>query len=97
MIALLLAAALAQPGRDPNLLHRDVTLDLQREQSLRKILQLGGSPQEQAEVLARLAAVLRAKGLRLALNGQTEADKTAAADARAEAVARYRELLLDVA
>jgi TolA-binding protein len=36
---------------------------------------------------------LRAKGLSLALHGQTDADKRAAADARAEAIARYRELL----
>ncbi|HUJ26338.1 MAG TPA: tetratricopeptide repeat protein, partial [Myxococcales bacterium] len=97
MIALLLAAAtMAQPGRDPSLLHRDVTAvakDAEREAALRRMLELGGSPGEQAEALARLAAALRAKGLHLALDGKSEADRSAAADARAEAIARYRELL----
>ena len=96
VISTLAAAVLAQPGRDPNLLHRDATVaakDLERETALRRMLQLGGSAGEQAEALARLAAVLRAKGLHLALQGKTDADARAASAARTEAIARYRDLL----
>jgi tetratricopeptide (TPR) repeat protein len=109
MLALLIAAALAQqPGRDPALLHRHVEQvvaekEREQEQSLRRLLELGGTPREQAEVLARLAGLLRARGLALAILAQSEADsgdetaaardRTHAADARSEAIARYRELL----
>ncbi|HEY6907958.1 MAG TPA: tetratricopeptide repeat protein [Myxococcales bacterium] len=108
MLALFIAAAIAQPGRDPTLLHRhtgQVVAEKEQEQeaALRRMLQLGGSPAEQAEVLGRLAAVLRGRGLALGIRAQAEADqgdeaaaandRRAAADARAEAVARYRERL----
>jgi len=108
MFALLIAAAVAQPGRDPALLHRGeppiaVVKEQEQEATLRRMLELGGSPSGQAEALARLAGLLRARGLELATRGQTAADagdeaaaakdRRAAADARAEAIARYRELL----
>lgn len=112
MLALLAAAAIAQsaaqPGRDPALLHKHV-LQLveekegEQETTLRRLLALGGAPEEQAEVTARLAAVLRARGLALAIRSQQEGDagdtaaaerdRLAAAVARTEAIARYRELL----
>src|SRR5439155_5630062 len=67
------------------------------------MLELGGSPSEQAEVVGRLAALLRSRALALSIRGQAEAeagdeaaasrDRRAAADARAEAISRYRELL----
>ena len=111
MIALVIAAAVAQsqqPGRDPALLHRHVEQlvaekEHEQEQSLRRLLELGGSPTEQSEVLARLAGLLRARGLALSIGAQAEsdagneaasaADKARGADARTEAIARYRELL----
>src|SRR5207253_1437837 len=108
MLALLIAAAVAQPGRDPTLLHRDpgtivAAKEQEQEAALRRMLELGGSPAEQAEALARLAGLLRSRGLALSIRAQAEADqgneaaaardRRAAADARAEAVARYRELL----
>src|SRR5213082_4168190 len=107
MLALLIASAVAQPGRDPALLHRGeppiaVVKEQEQEATLRRMLELGGSPSGQAEALARLAGLLRARGLELATRGQTAADagdaavaakdRRAAADARAEAIARYREL-----
>src|SRR5689334_6071415 len=71
--------------------------------TLRRMLELGGSPAEQSEVVARLAALLRSRGLSLGIRAQAEADqgdeaaaardRRAAADARAEAIARYREFL----
>src|SRR6266850_391806 len=108
MIALLIAAAVAQPGRDPTLLHRGAepivaAREQEQEATLRRMLELGGSSAEQAEVVARLAGLLRARGLALSIRAQAaadEGDETAAArdrrgaaDARAEAIARYRELL----
>lgn len=110
MIALVIAAAVAQqqPGRDPALLHRHVEQlvaekENEQEQSLRRLLELGGSPAEQSEVLARLAALLRARGLALSIRAQAEsdagdeaagaADKGHGAEARTESIARYRELL----
>src|SRR5258708_12442174 len=109
MLALLIAVALSQqPGRDPALLHRHVEQvvaekEHEQEQSLRRLLELGGTPKEEAEVLARLAGLLRARGLTLAIQAQSEADsgdeaaaardRTDAADARSEAIARYHELL----
>ena len=111
MIPLIIAAAVTlqqQPGRDPALLHRHVEQlvaekEHEQEQSLRNLLALGGSPAEQSEVLARLASLLRARGLALSIQAQAEsdagneaagsADKARAADARAEAILRYRELL----
>lgn len=108
MLALLIAATVAQPPRDPNLLHRQTEAvsarkDQEQETTLRRMLELGGSAQEQSEILARLAGLLRARGLALGIQSQAEADagdeaaaakdKRAAADARAEAISRYRELL----
>ena len=111
MIALVIAAAVSsqqQPGRDPALLHRHVEQQVaekehEQEQSLRNLLELGGSTVEQSEVLARLAGLLRARGLALSIRAQAEsdagneaagaADKARGADARAEAIARYREFL----
>ncbi len=111
MIALFIAAAITspqQPGRDPALLHRHVEQlvaekEQEQEQSLRSLLALGGSPVEHAEVLARLAGLLRARGLSVSLQAQAEsdegneaagaADKARATAARVEAIARYRELL----
>lgn len=108
MLALLIAAALAQPGRDPTLLHRGAeptvaAREQEQEGALRRMLELGGSPSEQAEVVARLAGLLRARGLALSNRAHAAADagdeaaaardRRAAADARAEAIARYRELL----
>jgi TolA-binding protein len=101
-------ALAGQPGRDPSLLHRGPgrsvePLEREQEQALRKLLDQGGPPGEQAEVLARLAATLRARGLSLSIAAQTaqdegreavaRADRAAAAQARAEAIARYHELL----
>jgi tetratricopeptide (TPR) repeat protein len=108
MLALLIAAAVAQPGRDPALLHRDAppvaaVKEQEQEAALRRMLELGGSPSGQAEALAHLAGLLRARGLALAIRAQAASDagdevaaakdRRAAADARAEAIARYRELL----
>src|SRR6185295_11928131 len=108
MLALLIAAAVAQPGRDPALLHRDAqpvvaAKEQEQEATLRRMLELGGSQQEQAEVVSRLAALLRSRGLQLSIRAQAAADagdetsaardRRAAADARAEAIARYREVL----
>src|SRR2546423_8905828 len=104
MLALLIAAAVAQPGRDPTLLHRDpgtivAAKEQEQEAALRRMLELGGSPAEQAEALARLAGLLRSRGLALSIRAQAEADqgneaaavrdRPARADARAGAGARY--------
>ena len=106
--ASLAAAPARAPGRDPELLHKhveQVVLEKEREQEqdLRRLLTLGGASDEQAEVTARLAAVLRQRGLTLAIRAQAEGDagdgaaaekdKAVSAEARTEAVARYRELL----
>lgn len=108
MLALLIAAAVAQPGRNPALLHRDAqpviaAREQEQEATLRRMLELGGPASEQAEVVARLAGLLRARGLALSIRASAEADagdeaaasrdRRAAADARAEAISRYRELL----
>ena len=115
MLALLVAVAVAvqtaipvQPGRDKALLHRhteELVAEKQAEQegALRKLLALGGSQIEQAEVTARLASALRAQGLALAIRAQAEQDAGNAEQvkkdsarstlARTEAIARYRELL----
>src|SRR5947208_1055078 len=108
MLALLIAAAVAQPGRDPALLHRGAppvaaVKEQEQEATLRRMLELGGAPSGQAEALARLAGLLRARGLALTIRSQAAADsgdeaaaardRRGAADARAEAIARYRELL----
>src|SRR5262249_56756064 len=75
----------------------------EQEAALRRMLTLGGSPSEQAEVVARLAGLLRARGLALSIRAQAASDagdqaaaarlRRATADARAEAIARYQELL----
>jgi TolA-binding protein len=113
MVLVLLAAATTStmaakaPGRDPALLHKHVEevvaeKEREQEQALRHLLSLGGAPKEQAEVTARLAASLRARGLALGIRAQGESDtdkaaadkdQAAAGEARAEAVQRYRELL----
>ncbi len=113
MLLVLLAAATAStmaakaPGRDPALLHKHVEevvaeKEREQEQALRHLLSLGGAPEEQAEITARLAGSLRARGLALGIRAQGEADtdqaaadkdQAAAGEARAEAVQRYRELL----
>ncbi len=109
MVALFIAAAVAQqPGRDPALLHRHVeqiiaAKEQEQEETLRRVLSLGGAPAEQGEVTARLAALLRARGLKLFIRAQAESDagdeaaasqdRARAAGARTEAIARYRELL----
>src|SRR3954470_6818983 len=99
--------ALAQPGRDPGLLHPDAQQivrqkDEEQERALRKLLLLGGSDAEQAEILQRLAATLRARGLSLATRAQREADqgdpgadrdRADAQAARTEAISLYRQLL----
>src|SRR5437879_6129418 len=101
------AQALAQPGRDSALLHRGADAAVQakeqeQERALRGLLALGGSEAEQAEVTARLANLMRGRGLALTIRAAAEADsdppaaehdKTAAQAARSEAVALYRELL----
>ena len=101
------AQALAQPGRDSALLHRGADAAVQakeqeQERALRGLLALGGSEAEQAEVTARLANLLRARGLGLTIRAAAaadsdasaaERDKAAAQVARSEAVALYRELL----
>src|SRR3989442_12679934 len=104
MLALLIAAAVAQPGRDPTLLHRDAgaivaTKEQEQESALRRMLELGGSPAEQAEALARLGGLLRPGGLALRIRAPAEADpgneaapvrdRGAVAHARAEARAPY--------
>src|SRR2546430_17372863 len=104
MLALLIAAAVAQPGRDPTLLHRDpgtivAAKEQEQEAALRRMLELGGSPAEPAAALARLAGLLRSRGLAASIPAQAEADQSneataarhraAARDARAEALARY--------
>ena len=101
------AHALAQPGRDPALLHRGAeqvveAKEREQEKALRSLLALGGSDREQAQVTARLANLLRSRGLSLALRAAAEAendpsaaerDRTAAQVARTEAIGLYRELL----
>src|SRR5437588_8972677 len=102
MLVLFIAAAIAQqPARDKALLHRHVEQivaekEQEQEQTLRRLLTLGGSAEEQAEVTERLAALLRARGLSLSIRAQAEADqgddvgagrdRSRAADARAEAI-----------
>ncbi len=112
MLVLLAAAtvstmAVKAPGRDPALLHKHVEevvegKEHEQEQALRNLLRLGGGPEQQAEITARLAGSLRARGLALGIRAQGEADGDPAAAekdlavataARAEAVDRYRELL----
>src|ERR1700694_3048269 len=94
MLALLVVAAVAQPGRDPTLLHRRAeplvaAREQEQEGALRRMLELGGSPSEQAEVVARLAGLLRARGLLLSNRAQAAADEgdeaAAARDRRAAA------------
>src|SRR5260370_27761498 len=108
MAALFIAAAVAQqPGRDPALLDRHVeqiiaAKEQEQEETLRRMLALGGAPAEQGEVTARLAALLRARGLKLFIRAQAESDagdeaaasqdRARAAGARTEAIARYRAL-----
>lgn len=99
------ASPLAQPGRDKALLHRhgaQLTLEKEREQegTLRKLLALGGPAEEQAEVLTRLANLLRARALALSSQANTSDDEVSGAALRGrakairdEAVARYRELV----
>ena len=101
------AHALAQPGRDPALLHRGAehlveAKEREQERALRSLLALGGGAREQAEVTGRLANLLRSRGLALAVRGASEAegnpataerDRAAAQVARSEAIALYRELL----
>jgi len=101
------AQALAQPGRDPALLHRGVerlveAKEREQERALRGLLALGGSEREQAEVTGRLANLLRSRGLALALRvageaeqdaARVERDRAGAQAARWEAIALYRELL----
>ncbi len=79
MLALLIAAAVVQPGRDPTLLHRGAepvvaAKEQEQEAALRRMLELGGSPAEQAEVVGRLAALLRSRALRLSIRAQAAAD-----------------------
>src|SRR5471030_1177713 len=108
MLAIIIAVAVAQPpGRDPGLLHRNVeqltqTKEAEQEAALRRLLQLGGSTAEQAEVLARLANTLRARSLTLTIRAQAEESAYAAAaererkiaqTARTEAISRFREHL----
>jgi len=74
------AQALAQPGRDSGLLHRGADQVVQakeqeQERALRSLLALGGSESEQAEVTARLANLLRARGLGLSIRAAAEADQ----------------------
>ena len=108
LIAANAASPVAPPGRDKELLHKHVEQvvaekEAEQEQALRRMLSLGGSAAEQAEALGRLAALLRSRGLTLAIRAQREADegdeaaaqrdRTRSADSRAEAISRYRELL----
>ncbi|HEY2028594.1 MAG TPA: tetratricopeptide repeat protein [Myxococcales bacterium] len=109
MLAILIAAAAVAhpPHRDPGLLHRNVeqlteTKEAEQEAALRRMVQLGGSPAEQAEVLARLAGTLRSRALALSIRAQAEDDTDSAAAerdrktaevARDEAITRYRERL----
>jgi TolA-binding protein/Tfp pilus assembly protein PilF len=96
------------PGRDPTLLHRHAdriieSAERAQEQALRKLVDQGGPEVEQAEVLARLAATLRARALALTIASQSEPEgssadgpqgnRAKAAQMRAEAIVRYRELL----
>ena len=117
-IAVLAAAAVSQgsvdaktalqPGRDPGLLHPHAERivqekDEEQERALRKLLALGGNEAEQAQIVQRLAATLRARGLSLAIRAQAEADagdagaverdRAAAQSLRTEAISLYRQLL----
>ncbi|TMB08820.1 MAG: hypothetical protein E6J64_00840 [Deltaproteobacteria bacterium] len=101
------AQALAQPRRDSALLHRGADSAVQakeqeQERALRSLLALGGSEAEQAEVTARLANLMRGRGLALTVRAAAEVDADASAAerdkafaqvARSEAVTLYRELL----
>ena len=101
------AQALAQPGRDSTLLHRGAdpvveAKEQEQERALRSLLALGGSEVEQAEITARLANLMRSRGLASSIRAAAEADqdphaaerdKTAGQTARSEAVALYREVL----
>jgi TolA-binding protein len=97
-----------QPGRDPELLHPHAERivqekDEEQERALRKLLALGGNDAEQAEIVQRLAATLRARGLSLAIRAQAESDsgdgeaadrdRTVAQSFRTEAISLYRQLL----
>ncbi len=109
MLALIIAAAVAQPpGRDPALLHRHLdpvvaAREQEQEGALRKLLELGGSPSGQAEVLGRLAGSLRSRALMLSIRAQSEQDagdadaagrdRAQGSASRTEAIARYSELL----
>ena len=117
-IAALAAAAVSQgpvdpraalgPARDPALLHPHAERivqekDEEQERALRKLLALGGNDAEQAQIIQRLAATLRARGLSLAIRGQAESDsgegaaaerdRMAAQALRTEAISLYRHLL----
>jgi cellulose synthase operon protein C len=100
--------AVQPPGRDPTLLHRHAdgiieSAERAQEQALRKLIDQGGPEVEQAEVLARLSGTLRARALALTIASQSEPEgssadgpqgnRAKAAQARAEAIVRYRELL----
>jgi len=102
------APAALRPGRDPGLLHPHAERivqekDDEQERALRKLLALGGNDAEQAEILQRLAATLRARGLSLAIRAQSESDsgdssaadrdRAAAQSFRGEAISLYRRLL----
>ena len=95
------------PHRDPALLHPHVEKivtqkEHEQEQALRAAIDLGGGGAQQAELLARLAGLLRARGLALSISAQAKADagdpsaatdRTLAESSRTEAIARYQELL----
>jgi len=102
------AKAALRPGRDPGLLHPHAERIVQEKDdeqvsALRKLLALGGNDAEQAEILQRLAATLRARGLSLAIRAQSESDsgdggaaerdRASAQSLRAEAISLYRRLL----
>ena len=93
------AQALAQPGRDPALLHRGAehlveTKEREQERALRSLLALGGSELEQAEVAGRLANLLRSRGLALAVRAAAEAeDDPAGAERRRTGALAARFLL----
>src|SRR5207253_2924545 len=85
------AQALAQPRRDSALLHRGADSAVQakeqeQERALRSLLALGGSEAEQAEVTARLANLMRGRGLALTGRavGEHLFDKAKLADALLE-------------
>src|SRR5438105_1194091 len=102
------AKAALQPGRDPGLLHPHAERivqekDQEQERALRRLLALGGNDSEQAEIIQRLAATLRARGLSLAIRAQAgpdagdavaaDRDRTTAQSFRTEAISLYRRLV----